>query len=197
MTKDKLKNKEIGIEKERDILEKQAKNLNIFLGLGSNLISKFGDRIKNLEFAQQLLIENNIKIIKRSNYYESLSFPNKKDPKFINCVLIVNSNLKPLKLMDILIKIEKKIGRIRNKKNEPRVCDIDIIDYRGEIIEQFYYDKKLTIPHKDIHKRNFVLIPLMELEPSWIHPVSNLLISDLVSNLSDTEIKSITKIYIK
>ena len=98
MTKDKLKNKEIGIEKERDILEKQAKNLNIFLGLGSNLISKFGDRIKNLEFAQQLLIENNIKIIKRSNYYESLSFPNKKDPKFINCVLIVNSNLKPLKL---------------------------------------------------------------------------------------------------
>ena len=127
MIKEKLKSREIGIEKNQDISEKLARKSRVLLALGANLNSKFGNRIETLEIAQTYLINNGIKIIKKSCYYESLSYPNTNDPKFINCVLSITTDLGPIKLMDVIINIEKKIGRVRNKKNEPRVFDIDII----------------------------------------------------------------------
>ena len=87
MTKGKLKKIEIGIGKRQDILENQVNSQSIFLALGSNLNSEFGSRLKNLEVAQLLIISKNIDIIDRSSYYETLSYPNKNDPKFVNCVI--------------------------------------------------------------------------------------------------------------
>ena len=64
-------------------------------------------------------------------------------------------------------KIEKKIGRIKSQKNQPRVCDIDIIDYNGLILTS----SKLQVPHPRMHKRNFVLYPLKDVSPEWQHPI--------------------------
>ena len=71
--------------------------------------------------------------------------------------------------LDKIKLIEKKIGRLKTKKNDPRVCDIDIIDFKGLILKK----KKLRTPHPKMHLRNFVLYPLREIEPNWTHPVFN------------------------
>ena len=92
----------------------------IFLGIGSNLQSSFGNRFKNINLAISLIEKNNIKLIKKSSYYESTSFPNVKDPKFINIVIEVSTSLKPIDLMKILLKIEQNLERVRKNKNDPR-----------------------------------------------------------------------------
>ena len=165
------------------------------MALGSNLNSEFGSRLKNLEVAQLLIISKNIDIIDRSSYYETLSYPNKNDPKFINCVIKINTKLTPNKLLSVLLKIEKVIGRTRkkNKKNDPRVCDIDIIDYRGKLIRSTNY-LNLTIPHKFLHHRHFVLIPLAEICPNWIHPKFGIKINFILDNLNASDLNSIKKI---
>ncbi len=106
----------------------------IYLGIGSNLSSSLGNRFKNIELAIEYLSKKNIKIINRSSFYESLSYPDNSNPKFINIVVSIKSELLPKELMSLLISIEEKLERKRNKKNDPRTCDIDIIDYEGKII---------------------------------------------------------------
>ena len=79
-----------------------------------------------------------------------------------------------------LNKIEKKLHRYRGTKNEPRTCDIDIIDFKGMIIK----NESLTTPHPKCHTRNFVLLPLKEICPNWIHPIFNKKIDILIKNLN-------------
>ena len=88
----------------------------IILGLGSNLSSNFGGRFENINLALSQLEGYGIKVIQKSSFYESFSFPNKKDPKFINIVVIVNTLLPPIDLMAVLLFIEEKLGRKRQKK---------------------------------------------------------------------------------
>ena len=132
----------------------------IFLGLGSNLSSRFGDRFVNIKLAISYLEEYGIKVIKKSSFYETPSYPNKENPKFINAVILVETILPPVDLMSVLIFIEKKLERKRSKKNDPRTCDIDIIDYNSQILNLRYNNLVLTVPHKELTLRNFILFPL-------------------------------------
>ena len=157
----------------------------IYLGIGSNL----GNRRKNIEKAKFKIIQHKIKIIQSSNYYESLSWPNIKNPKFLNIVLKVNTNIEPLKLIKIFKSIEKSLGRKKAKRNSPRECDIDILDYKGRKI-----NKEIILPHPRLHKRNFVLFPLFELDKSWKHPISKHHIKKLINYLSNRDIRSIKQI---
>ena len=102
--------------KNQGTLENLASNKDIFLSLGSNLNSHYGSKIQNLKIAQLLMLSRNINIIKRSSYYETLAYPNKEDPKFINCVIKVHTKLSPIELINALLKIEKLLGRTRKKK---------------------------------------------------------------------------------
>ena len=88
-------------------------------------------------------------------------------------------------------KIEKKMGRIKSKRNHPRICDIDIIDYNGEIIHRKLGNHKLNTPHKRMHNRNFVLFPLYELDKDWVHPKLNKNIVILMSNLTSDQLLGI------
>ena len=115
-------------------------------------------------------------------------------PKFVNMVILVKSNLSPEELMSLLINIEKKMERIRGKKNEPRTCDIDIIDYKNQVLDFNYKNLNLVIPHEKLSSRNFVLIPLQEIFPNWKHPKTKEIISSLIENLSTKDRKSILKI---
>ena len=166
----------------------------IYIGLGSNLSSSYGDRFKNIDMAISFIENNNINIIKQSSYYETPSYPDKSNPKFINLVIQIETNLKPENLASVLISIEEKIERKRNKKNDPRTCDIDIIDYKGQIINFKVNNLDFSVPHKNLSSRNFVLYPLKEIAPNWKHPKTNDLINFLIDKLSNEDKKSIFKI---
>ena len=166
----------------------------IILGLGSNLKSTYGDRFKNLSLALSSLESNKIQILLKSSLYETPSYPNDKDPKFINMVIGISTNLKPSELAGVAISVEESLERKRNYKNEPRTCDIDIIDYNGQIIEFKYKNLNYNIPHVNLAYRNFVLIPLKEILPEWKHPKTKEPIDSIIDKLSDIDKKSILKI---
>ena len=160
--------------------ENQAKL--IYLGIGSNL----GNRKNNIDKAKFELSENNILILRESNIYETFSWPNKKNPKFLNIVLKVKTFLSPSKLLKVCKKIEKNLGRKKNVKNAPRECDIDILDYHNKQMK-----KDIILPHPRMHTRNFVLFPLFEINKNWKHPISKESIKTLICSLSNKEISSI------
>lgn len=166
----------------------------ICLGLGSNLSSSFGDRFENINLAISFIEKYKIKIIKKSNFYESLSYPNHKNPKFINVVVGISTNLSPEELASILIFVEEKLERTRKEKNEPRTCDIDIIDFKGKVTEFKYKGLTFEVPHNKLSHRNFVLFPLKEIAPDWIHPKTKESIDVLIDNLPEAYKKSILKI---
>ena len=168
-----------------DTLEKPVSA--VYLGIGSNI----GNRINHIEKAKSLLIKNNINLIAISSYYETPSWPNPKNPKFINIVLKVVCKQNPSELLCLCKKIEIKLGRKKSTKNAPRECDIDIIDFKGLVTKA-----RLNLPHKMMHKRNFVLFPLFEIEKDWVHPLLKTNIKDLILSLSKNEIRSIKQIWI-
>jgi 2-amino-4-hydroxy-6-hydroxymethyldihydropteridine diphosphokinase len=157
----------------------------VYIGIGSNL----GNRINNIEKAKFFLSLSGINITKSSSYYETLSWPDIKKPKFINIVIKSDTKFSPKKLLEIFKLIEKKLGRKKSKKNSPRTCDIDIISYYHKITTGF-----ITIPHQRMHKRNFVLIPLYELDKNWIHPKLKDNIKKLIFSLPIKDIRSIKQI---
>ena len=167
----------------QDTLDKRVNS--IYLGLGSNL----GNKKLNIEKAKFELVQNDIIISKSSNYYESFSWPNKKNPKFLNIVLKICTNLKPLELLNKCKEIETKLGRKKGPKNSPRVCDIDILDYNQKKMMN-----GLILPHPRIHNRNFVLVPLFEINKDWIHPITNYHIKRLILSLPNRDITSIKQI---
>ena len=164
------------------------------LGLGSNKSSSFGDRFENLNLAVSYLESYKIKIIKRSSFYETPSYPDRKNPKFINIVIEISTNLLPSDFASVLISIEEKLERKRIKKNEPRTCDIDIIDYNGKVMEFSYKSLVFKVPHEKLIYRNFVLLPLQEIAPKWVHPKTKVSIDMLINKLSIEDKKSILKI---
>jgi len=166
----------------------------IILGLGSNLNSSYGDRFKNISLALSALESHKIEILIKSSFYETPSYPNDKDPKFINMVIGISTNLKPSELAAASIFVEETLERKRNYKNEPRTCDIDIIDYNGQVIDFKYKNLNFKVPHANLVYRNFVLIPLKEILPEWKHPKTKEPIVSIIDKLSDIDKKSILKI---
>ena len=168
--------------KKQDILENQVNS--VYLALGSNL----GNKKTNLNKCIDLIKKEGIFIKKRSKFYSTKSWPNENFPNFINAIILVETKFSLIKLFLKIKKIEKKLGRTRSKRNHPRVCDIDIIDYNGEIIHRKLGKHILNIPHKRMHNRNFVLFPLYEIDKDWVHPKLNKNIVILMSNLASDQL---------
>ena len=167
----------------QDTFENRAKI--VFLAVGSNL----GNRFRNIELTKIALSQNRIKILKSSSYYESFAWPNIKHPKFLNIVLKIKTNINPVNLLNLCKKIENSLGRLKTKRNSPRTCDIDILDY-----DEKNHKIGIDLPHPRMHKRNFVLIPLFEISKDWVHPKSKDHIKTLISKLSNKDITSIKQI---
>ena len=152
----------------------------IHINIGSNLDSKYGTRFDNISKAINLLINLKIKIKKISNFYETPSYPNLNFPKFLNVGIIIDYENNHIELFKLIKTIEKKLGRIKSKKNDPREIDIDIIDFKSEINQS----KELTLPHPKCHLRNFVLFPILQIDPNWSHPILKKSVRYLINNLS-------------
>ena len=171
--------------KKQDILENQV---NIaYLALGSNL----GDKKNNLNKSIDLIQKEGIFVKKKSKFYSTKSWPNENYPDFINSLILIETKLNIKELFLKIKKIEKKLGRTKSKRNHPRVCDIDIIDFNGEIKHIKLGKHKLNTPHKRMHNRNFVLFPLYELDKDWVHPKFNKNIVNLMSNLTSDQLLGI------
>ena len=166
----------------------------LLLGLGSSLSSNFGNRFKNIDLAISYLQSHKIQLLKKSSFYETLSYPDIKNPKFINVVIKVLTHLPPEEFASVLISIEETLERKRNQKNEPRTCDIDIIDYNGKVMNFIYKRLIFKVPHEKLIYRNFVLFPLQEIVPNWIHPITKEKISNLIAKLPEEDRKSILKV---
>ena len=151
----------------------------IHLNIGSNLNSKFGSRFDNITIAIDLLLSAKVKIKKISNFYKTPSYPNNRFPNYLNVGVLCSFNGNPEILFKIIKSIEKKIGRFKTKKNDPRVCDIDIIDYNSDIVKKAL----ITIPHSRCHMRNFVLYPIKQIDPEWVHPILKQNVNYLIKKL--------------
>ena len=159
-----------------------------YLAIGSNL----GNKIRNIEITKFELEKYKIKILNSSSNYMSVSWPDWTMPKYINIIVKIETSLAPLVLLKICNLIESKLGRVRSKKNAPRTCDIDIIDYDQKILNE--KNNKLILPHPRMNERNFVLLPLFEIEKSWKHPKSKINIVNLINSLPIKDLRSIKQI---
>ena len=155
----------------------------IYLSLGSNI----GDRRRNLERALIELERSNINVVKKSSLYETEPV-GPKQRRFYNMAGKFCTKLLPKELLKSLKQIEKNLGRKKTFKWGPRVIDIDILFYGKQIIKT----KNLIIPHKEIACRYFVLVPMSEIAPHFVHPVYKKTISTLLKNIDNkTFIKTI------
>ncbi len=147
-----------------------------YLLLGGNI----GDRYQNLQNGIGLL--NNIgNVSATSSLYETEAWGLTDQPAFINQVIVLQTQLHPQQLMNELLSIEQKLGRIRQEKFGPRVIDIDILLMDHLIIQT----DSLTIPHPALHLRNFALTPLAEIAGNILHPVFNKTITELLKECPD------------
>ncbi len=164
----------------------------ILLSLGSNLPSKFGDSKNTILKCYEFFNNNDIKILKKSSFYETFAIPNKSDPKFVNSVISVKTRFSPEELIKYILKVEEKFDRKREQINAPRTCDIDIVDFNSEIINIFNKNISLEIPHPRLEQRSFVLYPIREIDKNWESPLSGKKIDQLIENLDAETKKNIT-----
>jgi 2-amino-4-hydroxy-6-hydroxymethyldihydropteridine diphosphokinase len=143
-----------------------------YIALGSNK----GDRFSYLTRAvQEIILDKSNSIENVSSVYETLPYGYKDQGNFYNAVIKIKTGYQLLELLDLLKLIEKKLGREDIAKWGPREIDLDILFYNDLI----FSNDRITVPHKEVAKRDFVLIPLSEIAPDLIHPALNQKISDI------------------
>ena len=144
----------------------------IYLALGSNL----GNRAANLKEAIAALPPQ-MEVKAKSKVYETPPWGYIEQEKFLNQVLMVKTYLEPLPLLKHLKRLEVALGRKASFQNGPRLIDIDILFYDDLIFES----PELMIPHPRVHERGFVLLPMMDIAPDFIHPVKQKSVRDLIA----------------
>lgn len=149
----------------------------VYLLIGGNM----GDRMANLAKAIQLIEKEIGKLVEMSSIYETAAWGFSTQPDFLNQALMLQTQLDATTTMQKLLDIESSMGRIRSISMGPRIIDLDIIYFNNEIISS----QLITIPHPKLASRRFVLMPLVEIAPDYIHPVLNRSNKALLHTCSD------------
>jgi 2-amino-4-hydroxy-6-hydroxymethyldihydropteridine diphosphokinase len=160
----------------------------VYFSLGTNV----GDRLVNLNQAFAMMNQNGIEILQVSSIYQTSHWSNEISsvpyPDYYNVSCKARTNLEPIKLLETIKSIEKKIGRnLENAKNFPREIDIDILFYNSIIMKEI----DIEIPHPRFHLRGFVLVPLNEIAFNYINPKDKLSIKNILNNLTARELMGI------
>ena len=150
----------------------------VYLGLGSNM----GKRQDNLDKALDLLSQR-LRVEQVSSIYDTEPVGNTNQPRFLNLVCQVHTRLAPMELLTMAKGIELKLGRAPAISNAPRPIDIDILFYGDQVVKT----KELVIPHPRLAERAFVLIPLAEIAPDLVHPVSGKTVRELLQGVTETQ----------
>jgi 2-amino-4-hydroxy-6-hydroxymethyldihydropteridine diphosphokinase len=151
----------------------------VYLQLGSNL----GEREQLISSAITNISAQIGTIISQSKIYESTPWRVDGQGNYLNQIIEIKTELPADKVLELVLNIENDLGRVRLEKWGERLIDIDIIFFNNEIIET----PELCVPHKHMHERNFVLEPLNEIAPEFVHPKYNKTISELFEQSKDTE----------
>lgn len=156
----------------------------ILIGIGANLPSRLGPPQATCEAALRALAEAGVTILRRSRWYRSAPVPASTQPWFVNGVAVAATPLGPTELLATMLAVERGLGRVREGRWEPRVLDLDLLDYHGETRAA----PPPELPHPRLHERAFVLLPLMEVAPDWRHPRLDRSVESLIAALpSDQE----------
>jgi 2-amino-4-hydroxy-6-hydroxymethyldihydropteridine diphosphokinase len=134
----------------------------VFLHTGSNQ----GDRLRNLKQAASALEETVGPLLQSSRIFETAAWGIRDQPDFLNQALELETALDPIGLLNTVLEIELEMGRVRIQKWGQRLIDIDILYYDDIIWES----DQLTLPHPHLQERNFVLAPLLDIAPDFVHP---------------------------
>jgi 2-amino-4-hydroxy-6-hydroxymethyldihydropteridine diphosphokinase len=148
----------------------------VYLGLGSNL----GDREQNLARAIDLLAQR-VKVEETSSLYVTEPVDQRDQPLFLNAVCRIQTSLAPDELLGLAKRVEAALGRQPSFLNGPRPIDIDILFYGDRVVNVPH----LVIPHPRVQERAFVLVPLAEVAPRLVHPVSGQTVTEMVRRLGD------------
>ena len=165
----------------------------ILIGLGANLPGPDGTTpMETLDAALAELDRLGVRVVRRSPWYRSAPVPKSVQPWFFNGVVVVEFDDNPENLLKTLQRVEKKFGRIRRTRNEARTLDLDILAFRGLVVgkrdraggtEQTRAGTELELPHPEIQKRAFVLVPMADVAPDWCHPVSRQNLDQMIAHL--------------
>jgi 2-amino-4-hydroxy-6-hydroxymethyldihydropteridine diphosphokinase len=150
----------------------------ILIAMGANLPSLAGLPQQTFEAALAALAEAGVVLERRSAWYRSAPLPAGDQPWYVNGVISVATRLAPVELLDLLHRVEAGFGRARRQRNEPRVLDLDLLDYNGELRQE-----TPVLPHPRLHERAFVLLPLADIAPDWRHPASGASLATLIAAL--------------
>ena len=148
-----------------------------YLLTGGNL----GERVHNLAMARELVEAQTGNIIAASSLYETAAWGNTDQPAFLNQAIMIETPLNARQLIRRILKIEKKMGRVREEKYGPRLIDIDILLFNNEK----HNSQFLKLPHPEMQNRRFALLPLAEIAPEIIHPVLKKTITELLQECKD------------
>ncbi len=178
--------------------------------LGANLPSATGTALQTLEKALELFLSESLQIRRISEWFSTPAFPAGSGPDFVNGAVMVETSLAPDAVLAALHRIEAAMGRTRENRWEPRLCDLDLIAYDDIItpdLETFErwkaldlsYQKTMTpdqlvLPHPRIQDRSFVLVPLNEIAPDWVHPVTGITVSEMLAAIPTADLAEITVI---
>lgn len=155
----------------------------ILLGLGANLDSDAGPPAITIASSLGAMAAQRIRVLKLSPFYRTPAWPEPSDPPYVNAVALVQTPLGPAGLLAALHAIEAAFGRERSVPNAPRTLDLDLIDYDGRVEEG-----PPVLPHPRAADRVFVLKPLADLAPKWVHPLSHKSVAALLAALPEADV---------
>jgi 2-amino-4-hydroxy-6-hydroxymethyldihydropteridine diphosphokinase len=154
----------------------------ILIALGGNLASRAGAPARTLDAALGALAKDGVNIQAVSPYYVTPAWPDPSDPPYVNAVARLSTSLTPAELLALLHQTETAFGRIRSIRNAPRTLDLDLLDYDGSI-----QSGPPALPHPRLAERAFVLVPLADVAPDWIHPATGQTVQALLNALPPGE----------
>jgi 2-amino-4-hydroxy-6-hydroxymethyldihydropteridine diphosphokinase len=156
-----------------------------FIGLGSNLHSHHGDRQRHLEMALGAMSRIG-RVIKTSSIYETDAWGVDGDqPDYLNQVAMIETGLGPSALVEAMLGIEAEIGRVRTERYGSRTIDLDVLFLGNLVINE----PGVQIPHPRLHERAFVLVPLADVAPDFVHPVLGTTLDKLLRGIGNSGVR--------
>lgn len=180
------------------------------IAMGANLPSATGTALETLNKSLELFLSESLQVVRISKWFSTPAFPADSGPDFVNGAVMVETKLSPERVLAALHSIEAAMGRTRENRWEPRLCDLDLIAYDDIVLpdlktfkhwesldltsQQSQTPETLIIPHPRLQDRSFVLVPLNDIAPDWVHPVSGITVSEMLAALPAEDLAEISEI---